>query len=89
MSNKRNLFGTSAGPGVELAVDVEALLEDDGALWGSFGSPLPLVVPVLEACWLSRCWAKQDEPESFGSDNCAIVRTCDKLTISFERHSSK
>ena len=76
-------FSLGSGPSIELAVDVEALLEDDGALWGSFGSPLPLVVPVLKACWLSRCWAKQDEPESFGSDNCAIVRTCDKLTISF------
>lgn len=54
MSNKRNLFGTSAGPGVELAVDVEALLEDDGTLWRSLSSPLPLVIPVLKTCRL-RC----------------------------------
>ena len=82
-------FPIGSGPGIELAVDVEALLEDDGALWWSFGSPLPLVVPVLKACWLSRCWAKQDKPESFASDNCAIMRNRDRLTTSFWRHFLK
>ena len=41
-------------PRVQLPVDVEALLEDDGTLWRSLSSPLPLVIPVLKTCRL-RC----------------------------------
>ena len=49
-------------PGVELPIDIEALLEDDGAFWGGFGFPFSLIVIIFESGGIGGSGAGQNKP---------------------------
>ena len=49
-------------PGVELPIDIEALLEYDGAFWGGFGFPFSLIVVIFESGGIGGSGAGQNKP---------------------------